>query len=43
MNLVKVSDFDYDVKKISQLEATINFTIGQLQCILGWVDFGISH
>ena len=40
-NLVKVSDSDYDVKKINQLEATINFTFGQLQCILAsqWLIF----
>ena len=30
----KSGDTDYDVKKINQWEATIYFTIGQLQCIL---------
>ena len=38
--LVKGADSDYDVKKLTT-EATKNFTIGQLQCILAphWLIF----
>ena len=40
-----MSDSEYDVKKISQWEATIDFTISQLQCILAshWLIFFLRH